>query len=126
MTNPKGTLNNEQLEEFRRIYGSTGNRDLCEIFGITLHYVKELAKTYALAKDKRRFQGNPMPRWTEAELELMCELYPDTSNQEIAHRLGRSLKAVVTKAHHMKLHKTPEYLRNMGLTNCALRKDRQK
>jgi hypothetical protein len=62
-----------------------------------------------------------MPRWSNAELDLLRELYPRTSNLDIAQRLQRSVKSVVSKAHHMGLKKELERLQEMGRENVRLR-----
>jgi hypothetical protein len=62
-----------------------------------------------------------MPRWRPDELEVLCEHYPNLPNLEVAHRLGRSVKSVVSKAHHMGLRKNTERLQAMGRENVALR-----
>ena len=49
-------------------------------------------------------------RWTEAEERLVEELYPDTTTREIAERLGRTVRAVYTRAKAMDLHKSEAFL----------------
>ena len=67
-----------------------------------------------------------MPRWTEAEVELLRKRYPTRSNLEVASELGRSVKSVVSKAHGLKLRKDEQRLREMGQENVTLRRDRVK
>jgi hypothetical protein len=62
-----------------------------------------------------------MPRWRNDELELLRRDYPVQSNLELARRLGRSVKSVVSKAHHLGLKKSSERLRSMGRENVSLR-----
>ena len=85
-----------------------------------------------LSKDKaflRKVSGGKgstrMPRWTGAELEVLHDLYPRQSNLEIAKKLNRSVKSVVSKAHHLGLKKDPARLKEMGQENVRLRYDRQ-
>ena len=68
-------------------------------------------------------QVTRMPRWQVQELELLAELYPACSNLEIAKQLGRSVKSIVSKAHHMGLKKDLDRLREMGRQNVSLRYD---
>ena len=81
----------------------------------------------ALAKDKaflRRIDQKSvtrMPRWTDQELDVLRELYPLLPNLEIAQKLNRSVKSVVSKAHNMGLRKDPKRLRQMGRENVSLR-----
>lgn len=117
----------EETLRFRRLYGTRSDEDLAMIFGRTLDAVQRLAKRYCLAKDKayvrrRRGEGaTHMPRWAEAELTLLRDLYPRTPNLEIARQLGRSVKSIVSKAHHFGLKKELERLREMGRENVSLR-----
>jgi len=122
-----GRWTREETMKLRRIYGTRSDADLAAIFGRNIDSIQRLARRYCLAKDKaflRRKHGkgaSRMPRWGEAEFEVLRELYPDTANLEIARRLGRSVKSVVSKAHHLGLRKNPERLVEMGRENVGLR-----
>jgi hypothetical protein len=117
----------EELAEFKRIYGTRTDQDLTRIFGRSIEEIQKLALEHALAKDKafvRRLAGESatrMPRWREEELELLRRDYPVQSNLELARSLGRSVKSVVSKAHHLGLKKSTERLRTMGRENVSLR-----
>ena len=80
-----------------------------------------------MAKDKafiRKISGEAstrMPRWSHEELEALRREYPVESNLEIARRLDRSVKSVVSKAHNLGLKKSSERLRRMGRENVSLR-----
>ena len=122
-----GSWTREEIAEFKRIYGTRTDEDLSRIFGRTLTDVRELAKEHALAKDKafiRKLSGEAstrMPRWTQEELEILRRDYPIQSNLEIARKLNRSVKSVVSKAHNLGLKKSSERLRRMGRENVSLR-----
>jgi hypothetical protein len=115
------------LGEFKRIYGTRTDEDLSRIFGRPVEEIRALAEESALRKDKafvRRLNGESstrMPRWSEEELRLLSELYPTLPNLDIARRLQRSVKSVVSKAHNLGLKKSPERLRDMGRQNVSLR-----
>ena len=117
----------EENAELRRLYGTRSDADLAVIFGRSLEAVERQARKLCLAKDKafiKRVAGEGatrMPRWSAAELDLLRELYPRTSNLDIAQRLQRSVKSVVSKAHHMGLKKELERLQEMGRENVRLR-----
>jgi hypothetical protein len=117
----------EELAEFKRIYGTRTDEDLTRIFGRSLEQVHKTAEVHALAKDKafvRKLAGEPatqMPRWREEELELLRRDYPLRSNLDLARVLGRSVKSVVSKAHHLGLKKAADRLREMGRENVSLR-----
>lgn len=48
--------------------------------------------------------------WTEAEVEHLAALYPDTKTETIAEQLGLDLRMVYAKAHSLGLKKTDVYL----------------
>ena len=116
-----------ETQRFKRIYGTRSDEDLGVIFGRPVAEVVRHARILCLAKDKafvRRRDGKGatrMPRWSEDELELLRRDYARGSNIDIAKRLGRSVKSVVSKAHHIGLKKDPERLREMGRQNVSLR-----
>ncbi len=122
-----GDWTRDEVQRFRRVYGTRRHEDLCAIFGRSASSVRELAAQLRLAKDKaylRRERGEgatSMPRWRSAELRELRELYPGTPNLEIARLLSRSVKSVVSKAHHLGLKKASERLREMGRENVSLR-----
>lgn len=122
-----GTWQREDLAEFKRIYGTRTDDDLSRIFGRSLEEIRKLADEHALAKDKafvRKLVGEAatrMPRWREEELEILRRDYPVQSNLDLARTLGRSVKSVVSKAHHLGLKKSTERLRIMGRENVSLR-----
>lgn len=117
----------DEVAEFKRIYGTRTDEDLARIFGRNVQTITDLGEKLALAKDKaflRKLNGKAstrMPRWKQDELVLLREIYPTCSNLEIAGRLNRSVKSVVSKAHNLGLKKEPERLRQMGRENVSLR-----
>jgi hypothetical protein len=122
-----GRWTQEEIAEFKRLYGTRTDEDLAVIFGRTLDAVKRLGARYSLAKDKafvRKLTGSAatrMPRWTKPEVEQLRELYPTVSNLDIAQKLNRSVKSVVSKAHNLGLKKEADRLREMGRENVAMR-----
>ncbi len=122
-----GRWSRDEINEFRRLYGTRSDDDLALIFGRGLDAVHRLAARYCLAKDKaykKKQAGRGatrMPRWSEQELDFLSRSYPNMPNLEIARRLNRSVKSVVSKAHHLELKKDIDRLREMGRENVALR-----
>ena len=123
-----GSWSREETAEFKRIYGTRTDDDLACIFGRNVEDVREFAARFAMAKDKaflRKQNGGTtsvrMPRWREEELDVLRAMYPDTKNLDIAKRLGRSVKSVVSKAHNLGLKKSSLRLRQMGRENVSLR-----
>jgi len=115
------------VAELKKIYGTRTDQDLAAIFGRSVESIQEQAERLHLAKDKaflKKLEGrgaSRMPRWSEDEIALLRELYPKHPNLDIAARLGRSVKSVVSKAHHMGLKKDIARLREMGRENVSLR-----
>ncbi len=122
-----GAWTREDVAEFKRIYGTRTDEDLARIFGRSTEDIRRLARDHALSKDKafvRKMSGEAstrMPRWRPEELEMLRREYPVQPNLEIARKLGRSVKSVVSKAHHLGLKKSSERLRKMGRENVSLR-----
>jgi hypothetical protein len=122
-----GRWTQDEVAEFKRLYGTRTDDDLAIIFGRTLEAVKRLGARYCLAKDKafvRKLTGSAatrMPRWAAEELDKLKELYPVMSNLDIAQKLNRSVKSVVSKAHNLGLKKEVDRLRQMGRENVSMR-----
>lgn len=123
-----GPWSQQDLGLLKRIFGTRSDEDLAILFGRRIEEVQKEGETLCLGKDKaylRRKSGgrqaSRMPRWRAEELEILAEHYPSSSNLEIAHKLGRSVKSVVSKAHHLGLRKDPSRLREMGRQNVSLR-----
>ncbi len=122
-----GRWSQEEIADFKRLYGTRTDDDLALIFGRTLDSVQRLAERYRLAKDKafvRKLTGTAatrMPRWDRAAIEQLKELYPKTANLDLALKLNRSVKSIVSKAHNLGLKKQVERLREMGRENVGMR-----
>lgn len=114
----------DAIKALRRSYGNTDNAALAEQLCVSLEELERKAAEFALSKDKRTFKGRPMPRWTPTQIEEFVRLYPKLSNIELALRIGRSTKAIVSKAHAMKLKKSEERLEEMGRENVSCRPGR--
>lgn len=127
-----GRWTQEEIGNLKRLYGTRTDESLAVVFGRPVESIRAMANKLCIAKDKaflrRRSKGErsvQMPRWKEEELQILREHYPTSSNLEIAKRLNRSVKSVVSKAHNMKLKKDPERLREMGRENVSLRYKRR-
>jgi DNA-binding NarL/FixJ family response regulator len=122
-----GRWTQEEIAEFKRLYGTRTDDDLAIIFGRTIEAVKRLGARYCLAKDKafvRKLTGSSatrMPRWSAPEIEQLKEIYPTVANLDIAAKLNRSVKSVVSKAHNLGLKKEADRLREMGRENVSMR-----
>lgn len=122
-----GRWTQEEIAEFKRLYGTRTDEDLAVIFGRTIESVKRLGARYCLAKDKafvRKLTGSSatrMPRWSTSEIEALMEMYSTAANLDIAARLNRSVKSVVSKAHNLGLKKEADRLREMGRENVGMR-----
>ena len=123
----RGSWERAEIAEFKRIFGTRTDEDLSRIFGRDLLEIRQLAQELGLSKDKvflRKLRGEPatrMPRWKPEELGILRAEYARLSNLEIARKLGRSVKSVVSKAHHLALKKSSARLRSMGRENVSAR-----
>ncbi|MCZ6597633.1 MAG: hypothetical protein O7B99_08350 [Planctomycetota bacterium] len=126
-----GRWSREENAKLKRVYGTRTDINLGKIFGRPGKEIEKQARKLCLAKDKafiRKISGEPatrMPRWTEEEIVRLAELYPLVANLEIAKKLRRSVKSVVSKAHNLGLKKDRERLRKMGQVNVQLRYKRK-
>lgn len=117
----------DDLQLLKRYYGTRKDADVSVILGRPLERIQEKAGELCLAKDKayQRRIGKAgkvkMPRWTAEEVAILTEMYPEHQNLDIARRLDRSVKSVVSKASDLGLHKSPERLRQMGRENVQSR-----
>ena len=107
--------------EIRLRYGSTDNERLAASLHVSVEYLLKIAQRFCLAKDKLTFKGRPMPRWDPVDEAYLKDNYRRTPNVRLARELGRSTKAVNSKAHHLGLSKDPERLMEMGRQNVAIR-----
>ena len=125
--NRAGAWSQDEVVAFKRLYGTRTGGDLAIIFGRQEESVQRLSDKLCLAKDKafvRKLQGTAstkMPRWSDAEIARLKELYSTSSNLEIAQDLNRSVKSVVSKAHNLGLKKSSDRLQEMGRQNVNLR-----
>jgi hypothetical protein len=112
----------EDSMELRRLYGSETNENLARRFGRSVGDIEHRATELALRKNKAAFKGTTrMPRWTSEQVSHLRDHYADTPNLTLALELGRSVKSVVSKAHHLGLHKSEARLASMGRENVAFR-----
>lgn len=92
--------------------------------------IEARAAHFALSKSKTfvaRLRGPAstlMPRWTEAQIARLRERYADAPNLELARELRKSIKSVISKAHHLGLKKSAGRLAQMGAENVAVRHHR--
>ena len=88
---------------------------------VVVNQLRHLAKDKAFLKRARPAETTRMPRWSEPELAELRRCYPTEPNLDIARRLGKSIKSVVSKAHSLGLRKEPSRLAQMGRENVRLR-----
>ena len=50
-------------------------------------------------------------RWTQKEMDILTQMYPNTSTKELCKLLERNIYAVYGQVFKMKLKKSPEYLK---------------
>jgi hypothetical protein len=74
--------------------------------------------------EHRCADGRTFTAWTVADLRDLRRRYANMPNALLARLLGKTTKAVATKACKLGLHKSAERLRRMGDENQSKRKDR--
>ena len=115
------------------LYGTRSDADLEVSLSRSAADIAVAARRLCLAKDKRfAARGEPdeivpqrMPRWTTAEVERLCAVYPDRPNLEVAQLLGRTVTSVANKANLLGLKKGPQVLTDIGRKNVGLRYGRE-
>jgi hypothetical protein len=122
-----GAWTHEEKQRLKRLYGRRSDDDLALIFARSVESIRSVARTLHLAKDKAFLKRNRpteitrMPRWSLEQLDLLRQRYPTEANLTLAKSLGKSVKSIVSKAHHLGLKKEAERLRAMGRENIRLR-----
>lgn len=116
-------LSLDALAFLRRNFGSWSDENLAARLKCTVEEIAAAGTSLRLAKNKKLFE-RAVPRWTAAELARLRELYPATSNLELARTFGRSVKSITAKAARIKLKKGRERKARMGAENVRLRRDR--
>ncbi|MDP6929600.1 MAG: hypothetical protein QF412_07860 [Planctomycetota bacterium] len=125
----EGLWSAEEDRLLRRLHGSRSDADLEFCLSRSAREIGERAALLCLSKDKRMsarlgvIPQSPvrMPRWTESEVELLRQIYPDRDNLEVARCLGRSVVSVANKASQLGLKKSESMLRRMGQKNVSSR-----
>lgn len=62
-----------------------------------------------------------MKRWTDEDVAILRERYPNEFNVKLAEQLDKSAKAIMSKANALKLKKSAEFLQRMGKENVRIR-----
>lgn len=124
-----GSWDLNEINLLKQIYGTRTNKDLEIILSRSESSIQRKARILCLSKDKvflKRSKGKPfrMPRWTQEEVDQLRKLFSELPNLDLAKKMNRSIKSVVSKAHDLGLKKKKSRLRTMGRENVALRRDR--
>ena len=131
-----GEWSRAELQQLKELYGTRRDDDLEVAVQRPRAEIAAMARKLCLAKDKRFAAhlngraagsgvaapvGQPMPRWTEAEVTMLSSLYGDLDNLAVAKRLGRTVTSVANKANQLGLKKSPRLLAAIGRTNVGHR-----
>ncbi len=92
----------EELKLLKKLYPRTRTKDIADKMGRSLTGIRYKAKELQLKKVDQRIAKS----WSKNDVKLLKKLYPIKSRQEVAAQLGRSLSAVMNKAHQVGLKKT--------------------
>ncbi len=92
-----------EIKLLKKLYSSENTQSIADKLGRSSHSVVAVV-------DKARKIGlkkvGTAPVWSKQELTLLKKLYPDNNVQDIANQLGRTITAVLTKAHRLGLRKS--------------------
>lgn len=117
-----GRWDDVEVALLKELYPGRADDDLEVCLSRPVDEVRVMAAQLCLRKDKGGAHGQGavrMPRWTDAEVDRLAELYPTCHNLEIARLIGRSVTSVANKAHQLGLKKAPELRRRLGAENAA-------
>jgi len=110
----------------KQLYGTRRDEDLEVCLQRPRSEIARVAARLCLSKDKRFAKvatavRQRMPRWVPADVELLCRLYPERPNLEVARLLHRSVASVANKANLLGLRKSASLLARIGRANVAAR-----
>lgn len=119
-------LTRDEINDLRARYGRMTDEEVAAAFQRVPSVIEAVVKEYRLRKDKRWRAGfgekTTMPRWTDAEIVRLKQLYPTRGAVEVARLMDRSVKSVMSKANRLGLGKTQERLTTMGRENVRFRR----
>jgi hypothetical protein len=120
----RGAWSRAERQLLKELYGTRSDEDLEVSCSRARADIAGMAAQLCLAKDKRfaaeRSRAR-MPRWSEAEVQRLREVYADRDNLEVARMVGRTVTSVANKANQLGLRKSASLLTDIGRTNVALR-----
>lgn len=121
-----GAWTRSELRMLKEFYGTRTDEDLEVCLLRPQEEIRRQAEAMCLQKDKRFHKAitaerQRMPRWTDAEVRRLREIYPDRPNLDVARALGRTVASVANKANQLGLRKSSELLADIGRTNVAVR-----
>ena len=98
-----------EVTQLKMLYPKTSDKDLAAILARPAWGVTGKARALGLKKDyaggyQRQQCDNPLA-WSAEEEQLLTELFPTITNEEIAEQIGRTLSAIANKARNMGLRK---------------------
>jgi len=102
---------------FRQLYPTSLNKDLAKKFRRTMQAIRRKAIKLGIKKDRQAGYVPPQPPqnvnpWTKTQLEQLRNMYQNSSDREIALKLGRTPMSVRSKIKKLGLAKQ---LKKMGL-----------
>ncbi len=94
-----------ELEQLRRLYPTTPQKELARILGRPLGSVRTRARRWRLRRKRDGYR-----QWTPSQVALVRKLYADIPTAELAERVGRSLRSVYNAAKELGLRKSAAYM----------------
>jgi hypothetical protein len=99
-----------EVSRLTRLYPITPDKDLSIQFSRSVWGIKGKARQLGLKRDYSGGYQRQYPlscsRWSTEEMSLLMELFPSTTNEQIAEKIGRTIDAIANKARKMGLRKT--------------------
>lgn len=110
----------------KNFFGTRREEDLVLCLLRSREEIEVAALRLCLSKDKRFARAvqalrRSMPRWSDADVAILREVYPDRDNLAVARVLGRSVVGVANKANQLGLKKSFNVLAQIGRANVAVR-----
>ncbi len=94
----------EDIKILKKYFPHMSTQKMAESLGRATDSVGSKANELGLKKTEK-YHREERNLWSQSDIKLLMKLYPKSSNQEIAEKVGRTIKSVITKASNLRLHK---------------------
>ncbi len=94
----------EDIKILKKYFPHMSMQKVAERLGRATNSVGLKANKLGLKKTEK-FNTEVGNLWSQSDIKLLMKLYPKSSNQEIAEKVGHTIKSVTNKANNLRLHK---------------------